>query len=139
MGNRAIITTKERGVGLYLHWNGGRDSIEAFLEYCRLKGYRSPGRERWSYEDLERVVRNFIGDRTTVKVIEYVSDREAARLACDNGVYVVDGWSITDRVLPNFGGRGFREQSEYGLDGMLAAIDKAQPEAERLEAIPTER
>lgn len=30
MGNRAVITTKENwahgGVGVYLHWNGGRDS-----------------------------------------------------------------------------------------------------------------
>ena len=37
MGNRAVITTKENmynnGVAIYLHWNGGRDSVEAFLEY----------------------------------------------------------------------------------------------------------
>ena len=46
MGNRAVITTKENfennGIGIYLHWNGGRDSVEGFLEYCRRKGYRSP-------------------------------------------------------------------------------------------------
>lgn len=28
MGNRAIFTTPERKVALYLHWNGGRDSVE---------------------------------------------------------------------------------------------------------------
>ena len=37
MGNRAVITTKENmdnnGIGIYLHWNGGRDSVRAFLKY----------------------------------------------------------------------------------------------------------
>ena len=35
MGNRAIITTQKdfdnNGIGVYLHWNGGRDSVQAFL------------------------------------------------------------------------------------------------------------
>ena len=31
MGNRAVITTKERKIGLYLHWNGGRDTVEPVL------------------------------------------------------------------------------------------------------------
>ena len=30
MGNRAVITDIEKKVGIYLHWNGGRDSVEAF-------------------------------------------------------------------------------------------------------------
>ena len=31
MGNRAVITTEKKDLGIYLHWNGGRDSVEAFL------------------------------------------------------------------------------------------------------------
>ena len=47
MGNRAVITTQEYltnpdTIGVYLHWNGGRDSVQAFLLYCKLKGYRPP-------------------------------------------------------------------------------------------------
>lgn len=42
MGNRAVITTKERKIGLYLHWNGGRDTVEPLLKYCELQGYRPP-------------------------------------------------------------------------------------------------
>jgi hypothetical protein len=38
MGNRAIITNKDKKICIYLHWNGGRDSIEAFLTFCRMKG-----------------------------------------------------------------------------------------------------
>ena len=37
MGNRAVITTKERKIGLYLHWNGGRDTVEPLLKYCELQ------------------------------------------------------------------------------------------------------
>lgn len=33
MGNRAIITNKEKRVAVYLHWNGGRDSVEAFMSF----------------------------------------------------------------------------------------------------------
>ena len=33
MGNRAVITTKERELALYLHWNGGRDTVEPLLRY----------------------------------------------------------------------------------------------------------
>ena len=49
MGNRAVIT-KDRdlyGIGVYLHWNGGRDSVEAFLAYCDLKRYRGNDSEYW--------------------------------------------------------------------------------------------
>lgn len=28
MGNRAVITTSDKKMGIYLHWNGGRDSVE---------------------------------------------------------------------------------------------------------------
>ena len=44
MGNRAVITTKERKIGLYLHWNGGRDTVEPLLKYCELQGYRPRAR-----------------------------------------------------------------------------------------------
>ena len=42
MGNRAVITTEDKQLGVYVHWNGGRSSIEAFLTYCKLKEYRTP-------------------------------------------------------------------------------------------------
>lgn len=31
MGNRAVITTRAKEIGVYLHLNGGRDSVEAFI------------------------------------------------------------------------------------------------------------
>ena len=41
MGNRAVITIKEKDTpqedwnSLYLHWNGGRDSVEPFLHVSK--------------------------------------------------------------------------------------------------------
>ena len=38
MGNRAVITAsklKDSGLGIYLHWNGGRASVLGFLKAAR--------------------------------------------------------------------------------------------------------
>lgn len=49
MGNRAVITTKERELALYLHWNGGRDTVEPLLRYCELQGYRPPSSDSYGW------------------------------------------------------------------------------------------
>lgn len=55
MGNRAVITTPDKKMGVYLHWNGGRDSVEDgwVLEMCNSSysdvvgvHFLSRGRER---------------------------------------------------------------------------------------------
>lgn len=128
MGNRAVITTKENwahdGVGVYLHWNGGRDSVEAFLKYCDLKGYRSPSVDCYGWARLCQVLGNFFGGKTSIGIdtLWY--------LDCDNydnGVYIIDGWEIVDRRY--FSGE---EQNEYDLNEMLEVIDKAMPVEERI-------
>ena len=46
MGNRALISFKEENQdkklapSIYLHWQGGRDSVEAFLEASQILGIR---------------------------------------------------------------------------------------------------
>ena len=52
MGNRAIIKGKGQNLGVYVHWNGGIDSVTAFLEYCKLKGYRSPDTDTYGVARL---------------------------------------------------------------------------------------
>ena len=67
MGNRCVITTKENyekgGIGVYLHWNGGRDSVTAFLRYCELKGYRAPDKDcyGWGRRDISAVLTHNFG------------------------------------------------------------------------------
>ena len=132
MGNRAVITTRKRDLGVYLHWNGGRDSVEAFLEYCRLRGFRAPETDDYGWARLCQVVCNYMGgEGLSVGVWPYTSDEAALSAGDDNGVYVTEGWRVVGRVLP---WEGFEEQREYDLEGMLREIDRAQPEEQRLGA-----
>lgn len=131
MGNRAVITAStsvsikdSNDIGIYLHWNGGRDSVEAFLEYCKRRGFRSPDQDNYGWARLCQVISNFFGGSDSIGI-----DR-CCNLDCengDNGVYIIHGWEIAGRVYH----RG-REQDTYDLEEMIREIDKCQPEADRL-------
>lgn len=127
MGNRAIITTPERKIGLYLHWNGGRDTVEPLLHYCELKGYHPPSTDCYGWARLAQVVGNFFGGTTSVGVCAYTDDRKMN--PGDNGIYVIEGWGIVERIYPY---ESFTEQNEHGFDEILHALDESMPEDERL-------
>lgn len=127
MGNRAVIVTDRNldGIGIYLHWHGGRDSVEAFLAYCKLKGYRSPENDCYGWAYLTGVITNFFGDGYSCGV------DIAKNLDCDNwdnSVYVVKKWLIVDRIYK----KGNQEQDEYELREFIKEIDERQPAKMRL-------
>ena len=124
MGNRAVITTRSKDIGVYLHWNGGRDSVEAFLKYCKLKGYRPPELDCYGWARLCQVIGNFFGGELSIGIDKYDKlDKDNG----DNGVYVIENWNIVDRLFISW-----PEQHDYDLIGMLKSINNAQPEKERL-------
>ncbi len=121
MGNRAVITTNEnlKETGLYLHWNGGRSSVEGFLAFCKMKGFRCPEDDNYGWAYLACVCCNFFGSGTSCGV------DACTHLDCDNydnGVYVIRDWMIVGRKFQ----RG-KEQLDYDLKDMLKGIDDAQP------------
>lgn len=124
MGNRAVIATKNKDLGVYLHWNGGRDSVEAFLKYCELKGYRSPEVDNYGWARLSQVIGNFFGGIYSLGLDIY---EQLDTNNYDNGTYIIEDWKIIDRLY--FNGE---EQNEYNLQEMLIEIDKCQPEKEQL-------
>lgn len=128
MGNRAIIQTKEsyenEGIGVYLHWNGGYDSVSAFLKYCELKGYRAPDHDCYGWARLCQVVGNFFGGGLSLGIDNFSKDAGEWQ---DNGTYIIEGWKIVDRKYYDYA-----EQDNYDLIEMLIDIDKAQPEKEQL-------
>lgn len=131
MGNRAVITTEGRDLSLYLHWNGGRDSVEAFLRYCDLRGFRAPDADDYGWARLCQVIANFMGaNGLSVGISRYTTDERED--TGDNGIYVIRGWEIVGRVYPY---DGFCEQDEYPLDEMLRDIDAAQPIDQQLGAL----
>lgn len=124
MGNRAVITTKQKRIGVYLHWNGGRDSIEGFLTYCKLQNFRTPENDCYGWARLCQVISNFFKGGLSVGIDEYSKlDTDNG----DNGVYVIEDWKIVDRLYH----KG-HEQNCYTLKDILMSIDKSQPEDMRL-------
>ena len=73
MGNRAVITTKERKIGLYLHWNGGRDTVEPLLKYCELQGYRPPSQDCYGWARMCQVMGNFFGGSLSLGIGAYTT------------------------------------------------------------------
>lgn len=124
MGNRAVITTRDKRIGVYLHWNGGRDSVEAFLKYCELQGFRCPEDDCYGFARLVQIIGNFFGGGLSLGIDEY---NRLDTDNWDNGVYVIENWKIVDRLFMH----GV-EQKEYDLKEMLKSIDEAQPESMRL-------
>ena len=131
MGNRAIITTRENfnnnGIGVYLHWNGGRDSVEAFLYYCKLKGYRPPEKDCYGWARLCQVIGNFFGGTTSIGIDNFQKDTGKYQ---DNGTYIIENWEIIDRKYFKY-----EEQNNYDLHEMLLEIDKAQPVEEQIKEV----
>ena len=117
MGNRAVITTKNKDIGIYLHWNGGYDSVRAFLLYCKIKRFQTLEEGGWA--NLAYVIGNYF------KNIEEVEINTLNNLDCnnyDNGLYITEKWDIVGREYHTG-----PEQNEYRLDRMLYDIDEAQP------------
>ena len=129
MGNRCVITTekdfRQKGLGVYLHWNGGLASVRGFTEYCRLRGFAAPDKSSYGYSRLCQVIGNFMGaDGSSIgigKMEELDTDNG------DNGTYILNGWKIIARRY--FTGK---EQDDYPLMDFLETLDSVQPEAHRL-------
>jgi len=123
MGNRAVIAfTNEgkkdkKGVGIYLHWNGGRDSVEGFLQYAKDHEIRGGS---YGVARFVQIICNYFpgGLSVGVDIVE--------RLDCDNydnGVYWIDQeFNIVDREFFEF---GRKEQQVYPLDEMVMDVAEA--------------
>lgn len=149
MGNRAVITTTEKNIGIYLHWNGGIDSVTAFLKYCELRGFRSFP-DDYGIARFTQVVANYFGGGLSIGVTD---NPEGWAEGADNGMYVVDGWNIVQhwdyeyrkddngKWVKNDDGNCIAEKVNvlgkeyhegYDLDEMLMDIDEAQPVKDQL-------
>lgn len=130
MGNRAVITTKDKNIGVYLHWNGGRDSVEAFLKYCELQGFRYPEEDCYGWARLCQIIANFFTEIDNTSKGLSIGIDQYSKLDTDNydnGVYIIEKWKIIDRLY-----KRNSEQKVYDLKEMLKAIDEHQPESMQL-------
>ena len=125
MGNRAIVKPEGKDIGVYLHWNGGIDSVTAFLKYCELKEHRGFD-DSYGMARFCQVVGNFFGGSLSIGIETGVNEDEVEDYWLDNGIYVVKDWDIVRHV----GGGNSREG--YDLDEFLKEIDARQPLKEQL-------
>jgi hypothetical protein len=106
MGNRAVLTfdTKHDSPCIYLHWNGGRASVEAFLHAARLLQITLPDdlplgeAKAWAMDRLAQLLAHrFFGCEVGTTVYRTTYGR-ADTDNWDNGVYIVDiYWDIVGR------------------------------------------
>jgi len=89
------MSTAPEAPCIYMHWNGGRDSVEAFLSLAKLM--RLDGDSDDAMERLAALIAAGleIPKGRTVYLEEYgMADKDNG----DNGVYIINGqWEITGR------------------------------------------
>ena len=133
MGNRAVITASRstavnvsNDLGIYLHWYGSRDTVQAFLDYCNLRGFRPPESDNYGWARLCQVIANYIGGDLSIGI------DTCKNLDCnngDNGTYIIKDWKIVgQKYCPYISGGA----STISRADMLREINFAQPEKDRI-------
>lgn len=104
MGNRAVLILESMPtVGIYLHWNGGLESVLAFLEAAKRRGVRDPSSDgTYCLARLTQTIGEYFSapgeypDYECSLGVGPVSD-----LDCDNGnngvYWIGKGFTITRR------------------------------------------
>lgn len=87
MGNRCYVAFPEAEVAVYLHWNGGLESVIAFLDFMKERGDRG---ETYGAARFCQVVGNFFGGTLSVGVTGCDGAEAIADISDeDNGCFVV--------------------------------------------------
>ena len=119
MGNRAVITEIGSAKGVYIHWNGGRDSVAP----------------------IAFVAHNFVKDMDGLEAFAFVAKcfglcpvvKDVSSLDCDNGdngVYFIKGGEIVGRAfVPDC--EGWKEQSAYDFDEFVSQLNESLPKCYR--------
>lgn len=98
MGNRAVIAFANDAKGddlepyaVYLHWNGGPESVYSFLDYLADKAPdRFPGDMSYAAARLVQIIGNYFGGTTSLGILDIKSKPGGRNWDHgDNGVYVI--------------------------------------------------
>lgn len=118
MGNRAVVIEFGKKEGVYLHWNGGRDSVYPMLYYA--KNFLTE-----TSSLLESNLKKFEFIAFCLGLNPEYSDNYN-ELDCDNydnGVYVINkDFKIISRMFMNY-----EEQDNYNFVDFLIFIDENMP------------
>lgn len=126
MGDRAVISNKNKNLGVYLHWYGYRSFVESVLAYCDLKGYRSPDvDDEYGWARLCQVIGNTLGGTLSLGIGNFnCMDTDN----WDNGTYIIQGWDIKERLYQRYGD----EKLKATMFENLEYVNSKQPKEEQL-------
>lgn len=131
MGNRALIVFKDQqqvSPAIYLHWNGGPESVYAFLD--ALDRYEMRADVEYEAARFVQLVGNFFGGTLSLGIRGVRDLEDLEQLDCDdNGVYVVQRSGVTGQHP--FGVLGERQVRRRRSERWLS---QAEVEAERVKA-----
>ena len=103
MGNRAVVTWVNSdgivdgdSIGVYLHWDGDFSSVKAFLQYCKIVGFRNPSEDNYGIARFIQVVSNYFGADGLDIGVGRIADLDCNNF--DNGMYICNGWDIVERA-----------------------------------------
>lgn len=104
MGNRAVITpsTNDNAPSIYLHWNGGLASVEAFLAAARHLSIR--GSDAANFDRIAELIATHFFKCEVGMTVYRQSYGRADSDNWDNGTYLVDeNLNIVDRLYQRNG------------------------------------
>tara|TARA_B100000131_G_scaffold157630_1_gene152907 strand:+ start:179 stop:580 length:402 start_codon:yes stop_codon:yes gene_type:complete len=121
MGNRAVITikddylNKEDWPSIYLHWNGGLDTVQPMLDVA--KEYEIRCESHYGTARLAQLFANYFGGTLSIGVGPY-KNQDLDNY--DNGVYIIDNnWEIVEREYNRN-----PEQQHHDYNEMVESIKK---------------
>lgn len=100
MGNRAYIAFENNPIHIYVHWNGGLESIKAFCDVAKERGFRNPtGDPTYAMARLVGLIHEFFGvtDSTSLGLCTFASEdaEKDSVVFADNGKYIIGkDWQI---------------------------------------------
>ncbi len=136
MGNRAVIAIKDKYVEkennpcIYLHWNGGRDSVQRCLDVQHELEMRGAEDPCYALARLTQIICNALGGELSCGINIY---SRADTNNFDNGVYWLDNvdgkLSIIEREFAPEVEQTYHLKQEGGAEAMKNSIIRCMPES----------
>lgn len=133
MGNRAVLCFDEyndEAIGIYLHYYGGRESIEAFLQAAREVMGDRLGDEAYARARLSMCIGIAIPGNLSFGL------GKCEELDCDNndnGTYIIDSATLTIKGRMFFEGTEQDEYNTYDINESVESIINSIKAADSVE------
>lgn len=129
MGNRATLKFQDEAnqPNIYLHWNGGRASVQAFLNVAKAMELRA---DSYGVARMCQIIGNFFGGNLSLGCSNNFGDYS------DNGIYLIKNFEIVGREKFDGEEEIDEEKTKSITDFILdlhKKIDEAREELNKLE------